>query len=599
MSSPGYDSGAGAWSIQARRSGPRGPSVAPEERARIVDRLTRLHRIGDLTPAHIRQAAHAVQVSDRTIYRWLARGPDYTRPGSPRCYVLSETDWQAYEDFRGNIAAVYRARAAVLAGGSTAAGVPIAEHLLIGWADASPISRRTLYAAFARQSTLAERAYWQHGEKARRDRLAYRRGDVEHRNAVWQTDHSELDIVVLPRRGKPLRPWLTTFVDVFSRVILGWAIELWPDAGSVLSALRMALICDADNGGHGGVPAIIKCDHGREFTAAAITRPADTLGIVVRPVEKYEGRGKGVIERWHRSISQMLLTQLPGYTGGPRDKRGRLYGPVRDDAAWRATVPEIPPGRVGEDRPPVALPITAFARIFASWVRWFNAEHHHQGIGGRPPLQAWRADPTPITVIDPALLRDLLLVQEDATITSSGIKRRGLHYWAPQLKDRAGDVVDIRYAPHDDRFLEVYRDGKHLATATPSDAQTPPEAEAHRQDWNQEARRLATRRRRANARARRRIQPLTECDPAVAGPAAPATPADPQRATGPAEETRLVPTRAPRPANGHHPGRVRGSDSLLGFHEPRVEPPVATRWGEPIPDHGADPAHRPAAGEVR
>jgi putative transposase len=384
------------------------------------------------------------------------------------------------------------------------------------------------------------------------------------RNQIWQVDHTLLDIVVLPPRGKPLRPWLTTFVDLYTRLIMGWAIALTHDAGSVLSALRSALLCDNDLGGYGGIPAVVECD-GKELTAPVLQRPCDTLGIRIRQVEKYEGRGKGRIERWHGTVSSMLVTQLPGYTGGPRDKRGRLYGPIRDDASWRAALPDPLPT---EGQAATALPITAFTRVFASWAHWFNTRHTHQGIAGRAPLHAWRADPTPIGQVAPEDLRDLLLTQEDATVTSHGIRFRNLHYRAVEIQGMAGEKVTIRYAPHDDRFLEVYdATGRHLGTAKPVDAHTPEGAEAYRQAWAAESRHLAARRRRANQRIRRRIEPLSQqhaAEPAPPGSNGEAAPA----------ETRLIPSTAPQP----RATRPRGSTSLLGLREttvlPEFEPPA-------------------------
>jgi putative transposase len=75
---------------------------------------------------------------------------------------------------------------------------------------------RTLQLAFSRETSRAQRAYWKHGEKALRDHRTYGERAITHRNQIWQVDHTQLDIVVLPPRGKPLRPWLTTFVDLTS-----------------------------------------------------------------------------------------------------------------------------------------------------------------------------------------------------------------------------------------------------------------------------------------------------------------------------------------------------------------------------------------------
>src|SRR5258708_2171890 len=48
------------------------------------------------------------------------------------------------------------------------------------------------------------------------------------------------------------------------------------------------------------------------------------------------GRSKGKIERVNRTVDQMLLMMLPGFTEGPRDLDGRLSGPLDDRSAARA-----------------------------------------------------------------------------------------------------------------------------------------------------------------------------------------------------------------------------------------------------------------------
>jgi hypothetical protein len=75
---------------------------------------------------------------------------------------------------------VHRAHTAALAGEATAAGVPIADQLLAGWAGAEPVALRTLQLAFSRETSRAQRAYWKHGEKARRDHRTHGERAITH-----------------------------------------------------------------------------------------------------------------------------------------------------------------------------------------------------------------------------------------------------------------------------------------------------------------------------------------------------------------------------------------------------------------------------------
>jgi putative transposase len=138
-----------------------------------------------------------------------------------RQFAPSATDVQALEDFHGRVATTYRARCAALAGTRTAAGIPIDPTLWAGWQGEPAVSRASFYRAVSRAWTAAEHAYWRDGEEARRSRRVWPGRASPHRNAIWQADHTQLEIIVVPGRGRPLRPWLTTFVDTYSRMIIG------------------------------------------------------------------------------------------------------------------------------------------------------------------------------------------------------------------------------------------------------------------------------------------------------------------------------------------------------------------------------------------
>jgi putative transposase len=58
-----------------------------------------------------------------------------------------------------------------------------------------------------------------------------------------------------------------------------------------------------------------------------VHRPPADAGVPPAP--------EGEVERVHRTIDQTLLCGLPGFTGGPRDAAGRLYGPLDDRFAAR------------------------------------------------------------------------------------------------------------------------------------------------------------------------------------------------------------------------------------------------------------------------
>lgn len=86
------------------------------------------------------------------------------------------------------------------------------------------------------------------GATAYRDKyeLALRR-QADRPNAMWQADHTMLDILVVGTDNKPARPWLTAIIDDCSRAICGYTVFLGaPSAMNTALALRQAIWHKAD-----------------------------------------------------------------------------------------------------------------------------------------------------------------------------------------------------------------------------------------------------------------------------------------------------------------------------------------------------------------
>jgi putative transposase len=66
--------------------------------------------------------------------------------------------------------------------------------------------------------------------------LLYRR-EAEKPNAIWQADHTLLDIWIRHESGPPVRPWLTVIMDDYSRAIAGFGLSF-----QAPSAIQTALI---------------------------------------------------------------------------------------------------------------------------------------------------------------------------------------------------------------------------------------------------------------------------------------------------------------------------------------------------------------------
>ena len=110
----------------------------------------------------------------------------------------------------------------------------------------------------------------QEGSKAYADTF-----DLVHRheaagpNAIWQADHTQLDIWLKDERGQPRKPWLTIVLDDYSRAIAGYAVYFAePSAIQTALALRQAMWRKACPGWQiSGIPETLYSDHGSDFTS--------------------------------------------------------------------------------------------------------------------------------------------------------------------------------------------------------------------------------------------------------------------------------------------------------------------------------------------
>jgi len=233
------------------------------------------------------------------------------------------------------------------------------------------------------------------------------------------------------------------FMDGFSRLIMGWAISMYPSSATVLAALRSAITIDPECGPFGGVPEALRWDNGLEFAAEALQTAGAVLGCKVAKMPAYTPHLRGKIERSHRTIQDSFVAGLPFHTDGPAAADGRLYGPAGD---------------------PMSLAL--FVDHFAEWVRSYNAERPHEGLAGMTPLEKWCGDATPVRTVPPEQLRWLLLAGQRRRILKDGIHFQGLMFIAPELNGRVGQDVEVRYMPHDLRTVEVFQGDAWLCGAS-------------------------------------------------------------------------------------------------------------------------------------
>lgn len=447
------------------------PRVGDDVRRCAIERLTEGAQAGAPISALVATTAAALGISRRTLWRWLAKPPS-PAPSARAAWVPSQDDLDTYTRWHGNASQAWRDRR------RTDDGLP---------------TLRTFQRALVRALTPGDRATTRDGVAGRRRHQVYLRWEPEARNQLWEADHTQLEIEILfPRRHRPQRPWLTSFVDGASRALMGWAIAAHPDEATVLAAVGVAIRRDPERGPFAGLPHTIRPDGGLEFATDIMSSACGTFGIYLLPTPPYSPHLKGKVERFYDTVTGAFLAELPHFTDGPRDAAGRL---------WGNGVPTLT----------LAQFVTAFDRFGC----WYNMEKPHGGLHGQTPLQRWQEDAAPLRLVSDEQLRWTLLGSTPRTVITSGVRFHGLDFIAPELNGLVGETVDVRYRPHDDTSIEVFRGGSHLCTALPQGTLTAEQRAAVLARRRVDAAAQARRQRRATRLLRDRTSPATATEPAV------------------------------------------------------------------------------------
>src|SRR5512135_987886 len=277
------------------------------------------------------------------------------------------------------------------------------------------------------------------GTKSYSDRfdLVHRR-EAEAPNAIWQADHSELDVLVKDDKGEPRKPWLTIVLDDYSRALAGYMLFFGaPSAIQTALALRQAIWRKTQAGWHiCGIPQVLYTDHGSDFTSRHLEQVAVDLKIRLIFSTAGKPRGRGKIERFFRSLSQVFLSRLPGYWPG-RAPGGSavLTLPELDQELERYLIGEylVTPHRTTKQAPQA---------------RW--------DAGGFLPQM-----PDSLERLD--LL--LLTVPKSRRVHQDGIRFMGMRYIDPTLAAYVGEEVVLRYDPRDMAEIRVFFNDRFLCRA--------------------------------------------------------------------------------------------------------------------------------------
>ena len=307
--------------------------------------------------------------------------------------------------------------------------------------------------------------YFRYGEKACKDKcLPYIHRDYEDikSNDIWVCDNHTFDIFIT-KDEKPIRVYLTAFLDVKSRKIVGHFVTLNPSSDATLFALRRGIE-------RFGIPKRILADNGREFLTYDIggrgfrkkskntdLDPAtimERLGIDFRTALVRNARAK-IIERTFLTVKNEFSKLFNAYTGGNIvEKHERLKYIVKD----------INKLTVFED----------FENFVNQYIEGYYNHRSNTGIGmkGMTPNEAFNkylVEQRKATseVLNIMLLRSSRLQK----VTRAGVKLdfygRDVFFTSEELILKyQGEQVFVRYNPSDLKEVRIYdSEDRYILTA--------------------------------------------------------------------------------------------------------------------------------------
>jgi len=284
--------------------------------------------------------------------------------------------------------------------------------------------------------------------------------------AVAQIDHTPMDVIVVDEEHRqPIqRPWLTVVIDVYSRMVLGFAIYLEKPSAFTAGLAVAHAVLPKENWLTGvGVQAewpcwgkvrTIHCDNAKEFRGTVIGRACQDHDIAVEHRPPREPRYGGHIERgfgtWLTRARRLKGTTFSNVVQkGDYDSEGRAIMTRAELEKWFTIY--------------VAK---VYANTFHKGIKTTPLAKYQEGIlgtGNRPGIGL------PDRVAEPTAFMLDFMPFEERTIQEYGVAIGHIYYWDDALRPwiHARDPEDSR-RPRKFTFRIIPRDMREIYFRDPS-----------------------------------------------------------------------------------------------------------------------------------
>ena len=305
----------------------------------------------------------------------------------------------------------------------------------------------------------AEKDYLRVGRKRWEADHMYKakRKKPEQVNLCWFGDHHQMDLFVVSRTGKLIRPWLTGWYDIGSGRLVGHVLCECPNSQTIAEAFTRG-VARKKNSDICGLPVYVYTDNGKDYRAERFEGGQFTevsLGDMNETVKMHTMGGNGIgiesiyslfevqtvhakeyhgwakpIERWFWTLEHRWIKELPGYCGSNPGERHENFGKALQRLHERGellTMDEL------------------YDRLINEILPMYDASPN-EGYGGRTPAELYRTLPKARNEV-PGWSMLALAKDEQTTrkVGTWGIRFNNVWYWDYELTRYTGQYVQVRY----------------------------------------------------------------------------------------------------------------------------------------------------------
>jgi putative transposase len=274
-------------------------------------------------------------------------------------------------------------------------------------------------------------------------------------NQVWVGDHSQFNCWVR-HLNKWVRPWMTVWQDLKSRMIVGWYLSRIPNQTTILISMKRAIE-------KFGPPESVKIDNGKDYDSELFTGTTKQIrkslgkgyldekmmagiyammNVGVSFAIPYNAKAKR-IERLFATIDSQFTATFDLYCGKDTKRKPEdLVDKLKDPATIRE-----------------AISFEKLETLFASYIEVYNTNSHSaKDMQEQSPAEIFQSRRIH-RVLAPGVVDLLLRVwSRELAVGKNGVQFKGIYYgqYNAELLIHQGRSVRLSYDPDDLRKVYIY-----------------------------------------------------------------------------------------------------------------------------------------------